>query len=467
LRAAPALEGLPFIMLSARAGEEARIEGLAAGADDYLVKPFSGRELLARVDGAIALAKQRREAVERERALNLELEQRVVERTAELSGANRRIGESEALFRSLYRATPAMMYVADRDGRLREVNDAWVSGMGYSRDEAIGHLMNEFMTPDERRRNNEVNRPDFWRRGYCDRRHFTLIKKGGGILQTEISAIAHSDGQSLLAFAVIVDVTAREAAEADLKAKAIELQQANDRLLQFSYVSSHDLQEPLRKIETFSDLLVAAVKEGNNDEIHYAVSVMRAAARRSRQLIRDLLAYSRSTNAELNVASLPLADAVNIALGDLSESIKAADAKVAVELNGLLIDADRTQLVNLMSNLVGNAIKYHKPGQSPRVKVTARRRPGQGVELTVEDEGIGFPATHARVIFEPFKRLHAATEYPGSGIGLAICQTVADRHGWSIQATSLLGKGSRFVVSMPSRGEAAGVELGVELAGVA
>ncbi len=319
LRAAPALEGLPFIMLSARAGEEARIEGISAGADDYLVKPFSGRELLARVDGAIALAKQRREAVERERALNLELEQRVVARTAELSAANRRIGESEALFRSLYRATPAMMYVADRDGRLKEVNDAWVKGMGYSRAEAIGRLMGEFMTPQQRRLNDEVARPDFWRRGYCDRRRFTLVKMDGDVLETEISAIAHSDGQSMLAFAVIVDVTAREAAEDDLKAKAIELQRANNRLMQFTYVSSHDLQEPLRKIETFSDLLGAAIEEGNHEEVRYALSVMQASARRSRQLIRDLLAYSRSTNAELEAISLPLAEAVHIALGDLSE----------------------------------------------------------------------------------------------------------------------------------------------------
>src|ERR1700685_2108983 len=101
LREEPEFRGVPVLLLSARAGEEARIEGLSAGADDYLVKPFRGRELLARVDGAIALARQRREAVERERALNNELERRVAERTAELSEANRRIGDSEALFRSL------------------------------------------------------------------------------------------------------------------------------------------------------------------------------------------------------------------------------------------------------------------------------------------------------------------------------------------------------------------------------
>jgi PAS domain S-box-containing protein len=464
LRAAPSLEGLPVIMLSARAGEEARIEGLAAGADDYLVKPFSGRELLARVDGAIALARQRREAVERERALNLELERRVLERTIELSEANRRISQSEALFRSLYRATPAMMYMADRDGRLIEVNDAWVAGMGYSRAEAVGRRMTDFMPADQQRKNIEEIAPDFWQRGYCDRRRFSLMKKDGDVLETEISAITRRDTRELLAYAVIVDVTAREAAEADLKAKALELQKANDRLMQFTYVSSHDLQEPLRKIETFSELLGAAVAEGNRGEIQYALSVMQTSARRSRQLIRDLLAYSRSTNAELNVASLPLADAVNVALGDLSEAIKAADANIAVELIGLTVEADRTQLVNLISNLIGNAIKYHKPGYAPRVKVTARRQRDQGVELVVEDEGIGFPPGQARAIFDPFRRLHASAEYPGSGIGLAICQTVADRHGWSIEATSQSGKGARFVVSIP---RAASADLDAELGHVA
>ena len=466
LRAAPALEGLPVIMLSARAGEEARIEGISAGAHDYLVKPFSGRELLARVDGAIALAKQRREAIERERALNLELEQRVLERTVELSEANGRIAKSAALFRSLYRATPAMMYMADRDGRLREVSDAWVKGMGYSRAEAIGRQMNEFMTADLRHRANEELSPDFWRRGFCDRRRYTLVRKDGSILETEISGIVRPVGRDIRAYAVIVDVTAREAAEADLKAKAIELQRANDRLLQFTYVSSHDLQEPLRKIETFSELLGAAVEEGKRDEIEYALSIMQASARRSRQLIRDLLAYSRSTNPEVNVASVSLAEAVNVALGDLSEAIKAADAKLTVDLNGLMIDADRTQLVNLISNLVGNAIKYHKPGQAPRVRVTARRRVDQGAEIVVEDDGIGFPATHARAIFEPFKRLHAAADYPGSGIGLAICRTVADRHGWSIEATSQSGMGARFVLSIPRASRPQPMKLGAELADV-
>jgi signal transduction histidine kinase len=286
------------------------------------------------------------------------------------------------------------------------------------------------------------------------------VRKGGEILETEISAIARSDGRSMVAFAVIVDVTVREAAEADLKAKAIELQQANDRLSQFTYVSSHDLQEPLRKIETFSELLSAAVEEGNSEEIQYALSVMRASARRSRQLIRDLLAYSRSTNAELDETSLTLAEAVNVAIGDLSEAMKAADAKIAVELNGLIVNADRTQLVTLISNLIGNAIKYHKLGQAPRVRVTARRAADQSAEIVVEDDGIGFSAAHGRAIFEPFKRLHAASEYPGSGIGLAICRTIADRHGWSIEATSQPGKGARFVVSMPKASGAARMKIG-------
>ncbi len=131
-----------------------------------------------------------------------------------------------------------------------------------------------------------------------------------------------------------------------------------------------------------------------------------------------------------------------------------------VELNGLMVEADKTQLVNLITNLIGNAIKYHKPGQAPRVRVAARWAADQRAEIIVEDDGIGFSAGHARAIFEPFKRLHAAAEYPGSGIGLAICRAIADRHGWSIEATSQPGKGARFTVSIPQASGAARMRMG-------
>jgi len=115
----------------------------------------------------------------------------------------------------------------------------------------------------------------------------------------------------------------------------------------------------------------------------------------------------------------------------------------------VVVEADRSQLVHLIENLVSNAIKYRKPDAPPSVTVTARHLPDQGTEIAVEDSGIGFDAAYAALIFEPFKRLHTRADYPGSGIGLAICRTISDRHGWSISATSECGKGSRFAVLLP------------------
>ena len=382
-------------------------------------------------------------------AIRDELEARVHERTAALAEANRRLTEREAYFRSLYRATPIMMHSLDRDGRVIEINDAWASRMGYSRDEVIGQPSLNFVAAEQHKQVKDEYSDEFWQKGSCDRLRHTLVRKDGSSFETEISAITHADGAELQAFAVVVDVAEREAAEAGLRKKARELERANERLTQFSYVASHDLQEPLRKIVAFSDVLGGALAKNNVEDMRYAASVMQEAALRARQLVGDLLAFSRSANAELHILPHALADVVDVVLHDLSVAIKEAKAEVTVDVDGVVVEADRSQLVHLIENLVSNAIKYRKPDAPPSVTVTARHLPDQGTEIAVEDSGIGFDAAYAALIFEPFKRLHTRADYPGSGIGLAICRTISDRHGWSISATSECGKGSRFAVLLP------------------
>jgi len=374
------------------------------------------------------------------------LEARVSERTAELAEANRKLGEREAYFRSLYRATPIMMHSLDRDARIIEINDAWATRMGYSRDEVIGRPALDFIASHQHDQVRNAYSPEFWQEGSCDRLPHTLVRKDGASFETEISAIAHANGQDVQAFAVVVDVTEREAAEASLRKKADELERANQRLTQFSYVASHDLQEPLRKIAIFSEALDGAIVKGDEGDIRYASVAMRNAALRSRQLVNDLLAYSRSANDQLHVAPTLLADVIDVVLRDLSETIRELNADIRVDAGKIVVNGDKSQLVQLMTNLVSNALKYHKPGVPPSVAIAARRLADRGVEIAVEDFGIGFEARFAAQIFEPFKRLHTQAEVPGSGIGLAVCRTIAERHGWSISATSARGKGARFVV---------------------
>ena len=382
-------------------------------------------------------------------AMRDQLEERVSQRTAELAEANRKLAEREAYFRSLYRATPIMMHSLDRQGRVIEINDVWATRMGYRRDEVIGRSSLDFVAPQQHAQVREEYSAKFWENGSCDRLPHTLVRKDGTAFQTEISAITHTDGENLQAFAVVVDVTEREAAEAGLVRKARELERANERLTQFSYVASHDMQEPLRKIVTFSDVLGKAVEKNNVDDMHFAVGVMQDAALRARQLVGDLLAFSRSANTELHLAPIELTYVIDVVLHDLSEAIKVSDAAIHVDVGDVVVNADKPQLVHLLENLVANAIKYRKPGQTPDITLKASSLPDKGVEIVVEDQGIGFDPAYAAQIFEPFKRLHTRAEYPGSGIGLAICRTIVDRHGWSISAMSESGKGARFIVTAP------------------
>ena len=383
-------------------------------------------------------------------AMRDRLEERVGQRTAELAEANRRLGEREAYFRALYKAAPIMMHSLDRQGRVIEINDVWATRMGYGRDEVIGRPSLDFVAPEQHAQVRDEYSAKFWQSGACERLPHTLMRKDGTTFQSEISAITHADGDELQAFAVVVDVTEREAAEAGLVRKARELERANERLTQFSYVASHDMQEPLRKIVTFSDVLGKAIEKNNVEDVHFAVGVMQDAALRARQLVGDLLAFSRSANTELHLAPVELTYAIDVVLHDLSEAINLSDAAVRVDVGDVVVNADKPQLVHLLENLVSNAIKYRKPGQAADIAIVARGLPDKSIEIRVEDDGIGFDPAYAAQIFEPFKRLHTRTEYPGSGIGLAICRTIADRHGWSIAALSESGKGACFVVSVPN-----------------
>jgi PAS domain S-box-containing protein len=378
-----------------------------------------------------------------------DLERRVAQRTAELSEANAQLAAREAYYRTLYQVTPVMMQTLDRSGRIHEVNNFWTNQMGYARKEVIGRRVQDLAVARTAGDQAEQTRADFWATGSCDRRRLTLRRKDGATIETEISGVTHPDANEDRAYFVVVDVTERETAERQLRRQTIELKRVNEGLAQFAYVASHDLQEPLRKIAAFSDVLSRALKADDPKDIEYAYSVMRDSALRARQLVGDLLAYSRYTNAESSIVSVDVGEVARAALLDLSEAIGQTRAKLYLAANDVRVDADRSLLQQVLQNLIANAIKYHKPDTCPRVRVSAAAEPDGTVRIEVADDGIGFDAQHATVVFEPFKRLHTRTEYPGSGIGLAICKSICDRHGWSIDCESRSGVGSTFRVRIP------------------
>ncbi|WP_181707781.1 sensor histidine kinase [Chthonobacter rhizosphaerae] len=238
----------------------------------------------------------------------------------------------------------------------------------------------------------------------------------------------------------------------ELIEKEQALARANEGLNQFTFIASHDLQEPLRKIGTFADILGEGLATGNAADVTYAAEVIRESARRASRLIKDLLAWSRLAHKPIEPQSVPLDHLVRETVAEVLSARPDATVAVADRMDPLVVRADPTQVRQLVENLVVNALKYAHPDRPPALTLRlGRPTPSGPAVLEVEDNGIGFAPEHAVLIFEPFRRLHTEKRYPGSGIGLAICAKVCERHGWTIDARGSEGEGATFRVEIPRR----------------
>lgn len=230
-----------------------------------------------------------------------------------------------------------------------------------------------------------------------------------------------------------------------------ELERSNADLQQFAYVASHDLQEPLRMVASYVQLLGkhyrGRLDEDADEMIEYAVD----GAKRMQELINGLLLYARVDSKDGHFEQVGLDDVATDAVRNLGAHI--AETGASVRLEPLpVVWADRTQMLQLLQNLIGNGLKFHGAG-NPTVRVGARRE-GGGWVLEVEDDGIGIEPQHRDRIFDIFRRLHSRSEYAGTGIGLALCKRIAERHGGSIRVESVPGHGSTFLVSLPATQQA-------------
>ena len=238
---------------------------------------------------------------------------------------------------------------------------------------------------------------------------------------------------------------------------AAALHRSNAELEQFASIASHDLQEPLRKIRSFATRLEATQADAFDDAGRDYLARMTNAAARMQALIEDLLAYARVSSRGEAFQRVDLNRIAAEVIVDLEVAIEEAAAQV--EIDDLpTADADPSQMRQLLQNLVSNAIKFRRPGESPVVRIRGldgvadgdvREDNGETVRFAVEDDGIGFEPQYADRIFSVFQRLHGRTAYEGTGIGLAICMKIAQRHGGTITATGDPGRGARFVISMP------------------
>lgn len=249
----------------------------------------------------------------------------------------------------------------------------------------------------------------------------------------------------------------RATAMRDLHALAQRLEQNNRELQEFAYVASHDLQEPLRKIVAFGDRLRSNYGAQLEDQGLDYLNRMQRASRRMQSLVQDLLALSRITTRGQAFHRVDLTQVVAEVLSDLEVTIEETQAEVEV-VNLMTIDADPTQIRQLFQNLLSNALKFRVAERCPRIQVqgqtTSMVFPGssqivEACQITISDNGIGFDPKYAQRIFDVFQRLHARNEYDGTGIGLAICRRIVERHSGVISADSTPGEGARFTVVMP------------------
>ena len=238
-----------------------------------------------------------------------------------------------------------------------------------------------------------------------------------------------------------------------------ELERSNRELQDFAFVASHDLQEPLRKIQAFGDRLLTTQGSRLDDQGRDYLDRMHSAAGRMHTLINDLLGYSRVTTKAQPFKPTNLRKIADEVVGDLEARIEESGGEVVIE-ELPTIDADQVQMRQLFQNLIANAWKFRRSDAPVRVKMFSERLSGESGETTsttdgfvrifVNDNGIGFDEKYLDRIFTPFQRLHARNEYEGTGIGLAVCRKIVERHGGTLTATSKTGEGSTFIVTLPA-----------------
>lgn len=258
------------------------------------------------------------------------------------------------------------------------------------------------------------------------------------------------------------EISERKKVEQDLREFTSKLQQSNRELQDFASVASHDLQEPLRKIQTFGDRLKAKFADGLPDKGKDYLERMQSAASRAQTLINDLLAFSRVTTKAQPFVKADLNRVLQGVLSDLEVRIE--ETKAEIELGDLpTIEADRLQMRQLLQNLIGNSLKYHREEVTPQIQIQADlyeekvENPDEEAiskemcRLTVTDNGIGFEEKYVEKIFTVFQRLHGRNTYEGTGVGLAICRKIVERHGGEITAKSTPGEGSTFIVTIPTK----------------
>jgi PAS domain S-box-containing protein len=359
----------------------------------------------------------------------------------------REIKQSRELFRILFYRSPIGTYII-QNGHFRLVNRQLAYILGYEEDELIGRPSLGFVLAEDRDtvRENAVS----MLKGGCSLGYeFRVVNKQAKIKWVMETVVPIYYRRKRATLGSLIDVTERKQIEERLKQITDEMQRSNTELEQFAYVISHDLQEPLRMVSSYTQLLAKRYSnklDADADEfIAYAVD----GAKRMQTLLHDLLDYSRVGTRGKPFSLVNCEHIVEQAMANLKIAIEECGASVSYDVLPTIM-GDEGQLARLFQNLIGNAIKFRQE-EAPQVYISAQRRNNM-VTFSVKDNGIGIDRQHSQSIFEIFRRLHTKEEYPGTGMGLAICKKIVERHGGHISVQSQLGQGSTFYFSVDTAG---------------
>jgi PAS domain S-box-containing protein len=359
--------------------------------------------------------------------------------------AERHLAQMEGRYRGLLEAAPDAMVVVDQRGEIVLLNVQAEKQFGYRRNELLGQKVTNIIPEGfaERLLSDGLrSAEDALAQQIGTGIELTARRKDGGQFPIELMLSPLEGIEGTLVTAAIRNIGVRKQAEALLLRKMEELRSSNEDLAQFAYIVSHDLQEPLRMVASYTTLLGRRYKgklDADADEfIAYAVD----GASRMQRLIQDLLAYSRVGSAKKNQSEISSEDALTQTLYNLRAAIRESGAVVT---HGPLppICADQTQLIQLFQNLLGNAIKYRRP-EAPLIHISAIPDGELRWMFSVRDNGLGIDPKYFEKIFGMFQRLHKREEFDGTGIGLAICKKIVERHGGNISVDSQPGHGSTF-----------------------
>jgi PAS domain S-box-containing protein len=367
--------------------------------------------------------------------------------------AEKHLARMEGRYRGLLEAAPDAMVVVNQAGDIVLLNVQAEKQFGYHRDELLGQRMKNIIPAGFAERliaDALRSAEDALAQQIGTGIELTARRKDGSEFPIEIMLSPLESAEGILVTAAIRDITMRKLAEAHLLYKVEELNRSNEELGQFAYIASHDLQEPLRMVASYTQLLARRYKGKLDSDADEFITFAVDGANRMQRLIQDLLAYSRVGTKGKELLETSSEDALERSLLNLRGAIADSGALVTHDpLPSVL--ADEMQLVQLFQNLVGNAIKYQKAG-TPKVHISASKNGGTKWTFSVRDNGLGIDPQYFERIFVMFQRLHKREEFAGTGIGLAICKKIVERHGGTISVESQPGQGSNFLFALEGSG---------------